>query len=245
MIACVCRFISTIKETCFRVARGYLTRSRMNRTKVAPVVSVSKTGKRVLLSPRWRFQKGDVDINYQKLNIKSVHKIDQDENFLDLKMFNDLTRNDLDYGLKGKHVSLNNVENFDIARRIKEDKIRESTKELNNAATMRRNDLKRQLENAKAKAAVDADKNRVRREKAKRNDFSLQMKRSLDAARAVDVAYLAKERQNTFNSRIQQNKAIKENVDRTKLIVKDYRDEYQTDACGKNLKISKIKHTHN
>ena len=56
-------------------------------------------------------------------------------------------------------------------KKLQQDKIRESTKELNNASIMRKNDLKRQLENAQAKARVDVEKARIRREKAKRVEF--------------------------------------------------------------------------
>ena len=68
-------------------------------------------------------------------------------------------------------IQLNDVDNFDQVKKLQQDKIRESTKELNNASIMRKNDLKRQLENAQAKARVDVEKARIRREKAKRVEF--------------------------------------------------------------------------
>ena len=60
------------------------------------------------------------------------------------------------------------------------------------------------------------------------------MKQSLDAARAVDTAYLAKERQNAFTERIRKNRTIKHGVDRTKLIVRDHSDDYRANACERN-----------
>ena len=68
-------------------------------------------------------------------------------------------------------IQLNDVDDFDQVKKLQQDKIRESTKELNNASIMRKNDLKRQLENAQAKARVDVEKARIRREKAKRIEF--------------------------------------------------------------------------
>ena len=125
-----------------------------------------------MLSPRWRFQKGDVDINYQKLMLLQNNETEKaDTDSLELSQFADLTFNDLEHGVKGKYFHLNDIDQVDHVKKLQEEKIRESTKELNNAATMRKNDLKRQLENAKAKARVDAEKNRVRRERAKRAEF--------------------------------------------------------------------------
>ena len=125
-----------------------------------------------MLSPRWRFQKGDVDINYQKLMLLQNNETEKaDTDSLELSQFADLTFNDLENGVKGKYFHLNDIDQVDHVKKLQEEKIRESTKELNNAATMRKNDLKRQLENAKAKARVDAEKNRVRRERAKRAEF--------------------------------------------------------------------------
>jgi len=218
-----------------RTVRGYIARSSMKGVKKVPVLSSASNGKRVVLSPRWRFQKGDVDINYQKLMLlQNNEKEKEDTNSLDLSQFADLTFNDLEHGVKGKHFHLNDIDQVDHVKKLQEEKIRESTKELNNAATMRKNDLKRQFENAEAKARVDCEKNRFRRERAKRADFSQRMKQSLDAARAVDTAYLAKERQNEFTERIRKNRTIKRDVDRTKLIVRDHSADYRANACERN-----------
>ena len=64
----------------------------------------ARVGKRNLLSPTWKFEKGKVDINYSKLPllVKEVPVTKSDNHFLDLKLFSDLTPNDLDNGLKGK-----------------------------------------------------------------------------------------------------------------------------------------------
>jgi len=217
-----------------RMVRGYITRSKMKGAEMVPVLSHTN-GKRVVLSPRWRFQKGDVDINYQKLMLlRNNQTTPANNDSLDLSLFDDLTFNDLENGVKGKHFQLNDVDDFDQVKKLQQDKIRESTKELNNASIMRKNDLKRQLENAQAKARVDVEKARIRREKAKRIEFSARMKQSLDAARAVDTAYLAKERQNKFTARVNQNRMIKESVNRTKLIANDYATDYRNDACERN-----------
>ena len=147
---------------------------------------------------------------------------------LDPSMFEDLTKNDLENGVKGKYfqdsdyftnilsrnelfqiqllclfldgclkfptetfrlqnstpvlslpelvynpAKLNDVENSDLVKKLQEEKIRESTKELNNASIMRKNDLKRKFENARAKAKVDIEKNRVRTERTKRAEFRI------------------------------------------------------------------------
>ena len=64
-------------------------------------------GKRVVLSPRWRFQKGDVDINYQKLMLlRNNQTTPTDNDSLDLSLFDDLTFNDLENGVKGKHFQV-------------------------------------------------------------------------------------------------------------------------------------------
>ena len=60
-----------------------------------------------MLSPRWRFQKGDVDINYQKLMLlRNNQTTPTDNDSLDLSLFDDLTFNDLENGVKGKHFQV-------------------------------------------------------------------------------------------------------------------------------------------
>jgi len=226
-----------------RTVRGYIARSKMKTEEQPPVISASN-GSRVLLSPRWRFKKGEVDINYSKLMLLRDNSCRTPQNdALDPSMFDDLTKNDLENGVKGKHFQLNDVENSNLVKKLQDEKIRESTKELNNASIMRKNDLKRKFENAKAKAKVDMEKNRVRTERTKRAEFSLRMKQSLDAARAVDAAYLAKDRQNEFTTRVKKNQLIKNSVDRTKVVVSDYAADYRNDARERNISERKANKT--
>ena len=73
-------------------------------------------------------------------------------------------------------------------KKLQDEKIRESTKELNNASIMRKNDLKRKFENAKAKAKVDMEKNRVRTERTKRAEFRIDFRSCLIESKVYNTS---------------------------------------------------------
>jgi hypothetical protein len=194
-----------------------------------------------------KIKQGKVDINYSKLPflVKETPVSKADQHFLDVKLFSDLTANDLDTGLKGKEEKLHSATELKNGlKKIKRDQVTESTKALYHQTMIKRNHLKSQIENARLKDQVVNSREQQRSEKEKRIIFMTKVGRSLDAARAVNEAYIYKEKQNIFQARVEKNKEIKRNVQQTGEVVSEFKKQYRISALKKKKEEKvKIKNT--
>ena len=77
---------------------------------------------------------------------------------------------------------------------------------------IKRNKTKKQIENTKKKEKIVNSRELNKSEKDKRIEFIRKVGRSLDAAKAVNEAYQYKEKQNSFQKRLNKNKIIRQNV---------------------------------
>jgi hypothetical protein len=147
-----------------RFTRGYLKRKHLSKNEnLSKILKRSylmntRVGKRNLLSTTWKFEKGKVDINYSKLPllVKEAPVTKSDNHFLDLKLFSDLTPNDLDSGLKGKEEKLHLASEMKHGlKKIKADLVTESTKALYNETMFIMKQLRSVLERAPLKNPCD------------------------------------------------------------------------------------------
>lgn len=232
-----------------RFIRGFLTRKKLDKELglkakgFQRIMNITREGRRRPASPSWRFEKGKVDINYSKLMslLKSETNTKNGESFLDISHFKDLTKNNLDDGLHGKLETLNSPLSRDAkTKRILDDKRKESTRELYYASVIKSNILKKQIENDKARHKISSEKKSLREQLIARNTYAKSVEKSLEAARAVDAAYLMKDKQIEYAKKVERNAQLKAVKDNVKFVVDDFNTEYRQAALKRNKSDKKL-----
>ena len=102
------------------------------------------------------------------------------------------------------------------------------------------NILKKQIENDKARHKISSDKKSLREQLIARNAYAKSVEKSLEAARAIDAAYVTKDKQIEYAKKVERNAQIKAAKDNVKFVVDDFNTEYRQAALKRNKSDKKL-----
>lgn len=93
-----------------------------------------------------------------------------------------------------------------------------------------RNAKEHQRENIEKRKLYQHDKEKIKGERIRRDEFLSRLSRSLDAARAVDAAYAFREKQVNYSKLLQLNNKIRRSEKNATITVRQFRDDYRLKA---------------
>ena len=194
-----------------RIVRGHLVRRRMSRNGGKPFRPASvKPRRRDLLPEEWKFEKGSVEINERKLReILKDEKEKSAKDFWRELSFPDLSKNSVEDGLYGKSTKIADAERalpFEALRRKQAHEIEKRNLEIYRDE-LAENTLEEKTEKMRA---WKAEKNAKRNARNATNDILRRVSRSIDAAKAIESAYLIRDQKTRHAKTVQRKNKLKQ-----------------------------------